>query len=56
MHVLKDAGMFLLVYLNEYRIVVSAYVLQAPTPVVQGKWIEMIDKAKVKQKLSLKMI
>ena len=49
MHDLKDPGTFLLVYLNEYRIVVSAYVLQAPTAVVQAKWKEMIDKAKVRQ-------
>ncbi|CAB4008678.1 pleckstrin homology domain-containing family G member 5-like isoform X2, partial [Paramuricea clavata] len=45
-HVLKDPGTFLLVYLNEYRIVVCAYVLHAPNPVVQAKWIEQIDKAK----------
>ena len=36
-----------MVYLNEYRNVVSAYVLQASTPTLQAKWTEMIDKAKV---------
>lgn len=46
-HTLKDPGTFLLVYLNEYRILVSAYVLQASTGVIQAKWTEMIDKAKV---------
>lgn len=38
-------GTFLLVYLNEYRTVVHAFVLQSSD---RAKWIEMFDKAKVR--------
>ncbi|XP_046850593.1 pleckstrin homology domain-containing family G member 5-like isoform X2 [Xenia sp. Carnegie-2017] len=45
-HPLKDPGMFLMVYLNEYYIMVTAYVLQAPSSDALTKWTEKIEKAK----------
>ena len=40
-------GGFLFIYLNEYGSLVTAFVLQAP-PAEQVKWIQSIEKAKVR--------
>ena len=44
--VLKDAGSFLVVYLNEYNVMSNAFVLQI-NPTEQAQWLTAFEKAKV---------
>lgn len=44
--VLKDAGSFLVVYLNEYDVMSNAFVLQI-NPTEQAQWLTAFEKAKV---------
>uniref|UniRef100_A0A7M5WUH8 DH domain-containing protein n=1 Tax=Clytia hemisphaerica TaxID=252671 RepID=A0A7M5WUH8_9CNID len=43
--VLKDAGSFLVIYLNEYNVMSNAFVLQI-NPKDQAEWLTAFDKAK----------